>query len=281
MDTLSQGMTVLITGANSGIGLALTKRLLKEGVEVIALIRTGFPDADEQISGALSTGRLRIYRSDFQDFPALRSTLQNIRTRESKIDVLFNNAGVATPDLRYTGQGHETHFEVNTVVPYIVMIELKSLLLNGRTRIVINTSSKVLLFVRNFNLELLEHPTENKPLVGPYGASKLALSLWTKAVAPTLAREGIEIKSVNPGATKTKMTSGKSRLPYFLRLLQKAVMKTPENGADWLYRSAFGATRSVSGAFIDSGKVKDFKFQELASSILERVDGIYRSEYLP
>jgi NAD(P)-dependent dehydrogenase (short-subunit alcohol dehydrogenase family) len=281
MGTLSQGLKILVTGANSGIGLALTKRLLTEGAEVIALVRTDFPDTDAQLSGALSTGRLRIYRAELQDFPALRSTLQNIRARESKIDVLFNNAGVAAHDLRYSGRGHETHFEVNTVVPYIVMMELKGLLLNGKTRIVINTSSNALLFVKNFDLELLEHPTENKPIIGPYGASKLALSLWTKAVAPILAREGIEIRSVNPGATKTKMTSGKSRLPFVLRLLQKAIMKSPEDGANWLYQAAFGAMPGENGAFIDSGRAKDFKFQRFASSILDRVDGIYRREYLP
>lgn len=281
MNAPMQGKTILITGANSGIGLALTKRILSEGGEVIALVRTGFTAADEEINRALSTGRLRIYRSDMQDFPALRSALQSIRSKEGKIDVLFNNAGVAAPELRYSPRGYETQFEVNTVVPYIVLMELKSLLLKGADKIVINTSSSALLFVRNFDLERLEHPTDNKPIIGPYGASKLALSLWTKAVAPTLAREGIELRSVNPGPTKTKMTSGKSRLPFFMRSFQKAIMKKPEVGANWLYQAAFGARRGENGSFIVSGAVKEFKFQELAPSILDRVDGIYRNEYRP
>ena len=118
----------LISGASSGIGLELTKRLLSEGWQVLALIRSAFPTDDARIQDALRLRQLITYKADLSDFKDLQASLDQIKKHEGHIDLLFNNAGVSFGELSYSQQGREMHFEVNSIVPYIILMELKELL---------------------------------------------------------------------------------------------------------------------------------------------------------
>src|SRR5690606_16921419 len=115
----------MITGANAGIGLELTRALLSEGWQVIALIRSNFPAMDVPIQNALRSGRLRIYKvEDLAEYDSLRQGLEAIKAVEKRIDALFNNAGGSFPELSYSKQGREKHYELMTVVPYLILMEM-------------------------------------------------------------------------------------------------------------------------------------------------------------
>lgn len=271
--------TALISGANSGIGYELTKRLLQEDWNVIALIRSDFADTDSQIVRALAQQQLRVYKADLSDYTSLQHALHEINQCEPQIDVLFNNAAAAISGIRHSPQGREMHFEVNTVVPYIVLMELKPLLLKGDLKTVVNISSNALLFVKQFDLETLQHPTRYIPLSGPYGASKLGLSLWTQALAPQLLAEGIEIRSVNPGGNKTKMTE-RTSMPKWLLLIRHLFFSHPSVGAGRVYDAAFGRWRGTTGIFINNGKATPFKFSGQGRAVLEAVNQIYQEAFL-
>lgn len=76
---------VLITGANSGIGLELTKNLLLRGWEVAALIRSDFPNEQPIIIDALKKNHLRVYKADLADFLSLRNALDQIKKARLKL----------------------------------------------------------------------------------------------------------------------------------------------------------------------------------------------------
>ncbi|RJX37085.1 SDR family NAD(P)-dependent oxidoreductase [Paenibacillus pinisoli] len=270
----------VITGANAGIGLALTRRLLSENWQVVALNRSGFPQDDREMQEAIKLGRLRIYKTeDLADYASLRRTLEEIKSKERRIDILFNNAGGSFSELSYSKQGREIHYELMTVVPYIILMELKELIKNGRYKTVINTSSSALKFAKEFTIESLERPTSFRKLIGPYATSKLALSLWTQAIAPQLAKDGIKIRSVDPGGNNTLRKGKKSGLPLLVVPLMKLFFSPPTHGAGRLYEGAFGQHRNESGVFLLKGQVAELKFKDQARSVLERIDSIYEREF--
>lgn len=281
MNTNKGKNIALITGANAGIGLELTRKLLAEGWEVVALNRSAFPAEDARIQQAVHAGRLRLYKvADLADYAALRRTLEEIKEAEARIDVLFNNAGGSFNELTYSKQGRESHYEIMTVVPYLILMELKGLLMKSRLKTVINTSSSAFAFTRAFSLELLERPKTFRKLIGPYANAKLALSLWTQAIAPNLAQDGIKIRSVDPGGNNTLRKGKKSGLPFPVNLLMKLFFPAPSRGAELLHAGAFGEHRNETGVFVSKGRITDLKFGDQAQAILKRIDGIYKHEFL-
>lgn len=181
MNTYQSEYIALITGANAGIGLELTKHLLSQCWQVVT----------------------------------------------------------------YSKQGREKHYELMTVVPYIILMELKDLLNSGSLKTVINTSSSALRFTRGFSIEILERPKSFRKLLGPYATSKLALSLWTQAISPQLAKEDIKIRSVDPGSNNTLRKDKKSGLPFLVHGLMKLFFPPPTHGAGKLYEGVTPKSQSM------------------------------------
>ncbi len=271
----------LITGASAGIGLELTRRLVSEGWQVVAVNRSDLPLEDTALQAAVKEGRLRIYKTaDLADYASLRGTLEQIKSKEQRIDILFNNAGGSFPELLYSKQGREKHYELLTVVPYIVLMELMELIRRGTRKTVINTSSSAFKFTKEFTIETLERPARFRKLLGPYATSKLALSLWTQAIAPRLALDGINIRSVDPGGNNTLRKDKKSGLPILVTFMMKLFFSPPTHGAGQLYEGALGEHREKTGVFVVKGRLAEVKFADQARNVLERVHAIYENEYL-
>ncbi|MNZ42438.1 Fatty acyl-CoA reductase [compost metagenome] len=271
----------VITGASAGIGLELTRKLLSEGWHVVALNRSDYPTDDIRIQEAVMNGWLRIYKTaDLTDYASLKHTLKEIKDKEQRIDILFNNAGGSFPELSYSKQGREKHYELLTVVPYIILMELKELIKSGRLKTVINTSSSALKFTKEFNIEILERPKTFRKLLGPYATSKLALSLWTQAIASQLDKDNIKIRSVDPGGNNTIRKGKKSGLPILIELLMKLFFSPPTHGAGKLYEGALGDHRNDTGVFLVNGQVAEIKFKDQAQNVLDRIHMIYEHEFL-
>lgn len=271
----------MITGANAGIGLALTKKLLLENWQVIAVNRSDYPSDDMAIHQAIENDRLRIYKAkDLSDFSSLKHTLQQIKEQEKHIDLLFNNAGGSFHELIYSKQGRELHYELMAVVPYIILMEMKELLMNGQGKTVINTSSSALSFTKQLSIEILEQPTTFRKLIGPYANAKLALSLWTQEIASELLTNGIKIRSVDPGGNNTLRKGKKSGLPFLVKQLMKLFFPPPTRGAELLYEGAVGQHKQQTGVFLQKGRITELKFQNKARLILDRIHAIYEREYV-
>lgn len=280
MNTSQRGRIALITGASNGIGLELTKKFLSENWQVAAVNRSDFPKDDVKIQESVEIGQLRIYKTtDLTDYASLSQTLREIKNNEQRIDILFNNAGGTLPKLSYSTQGREKHYELMTVVPYIILMELKELLKSGDLKTVTNTSSSALRYSNEFSIEILERPKTFRKLFGPYATSKLALSLWTYAIAPQLTKDDIKIRSVDPGSNNTLRKGKESGLPIWIKPLMKLFFAPPTHGANQLYQGALGAYRDETGVFLLKGQVAELPHKDQAHSVLQRIRAIYEGEF--
>jgi len=172
----------VITGANRGIGLALTKALLSEGEDVTVGIRTSMP---------IEHQKLKTLRVDTSNPVSIEEFVSQI---DIPIDVLINNAGVLIEERfpNVTEEGMLLSFKVNTLGPYTLIQECynKGKLKEGAK--IVNISS-ILGSITN---------TGGTTSV-PYSISKAALNMVTKLLAHKL--KNMFVVSIHPGWVKTDM----------------------------------------------------------------------------
>ncbi len=186
--------TILITGSTDGIGYETAKRFVKEGHNVIIHGRDTqkVQRVKESLLAELAEGTLESFVADLSDINAVKSLAQAIKMRYQNLDVLINNAGVYKVPSVKNNKGLDVRFVVNTIAPYLLTkLLLPILTLNSR---VVNLSSAAQVPV---NINALS----SYVVLGDgeaYAQSKLALTMWSTAIAPELKEKGIMIVSVNP-----------------------------------------------------------------------------------
>ena len=187
--------TVFITGANRGIGLALSKVFLKDNWQVIATCRD-IKCADELNQLKADYKLLHVYEldiTDYQQMAVLSSTLHDL-----KIDVLLNNAGLYGP--KGYGFGNcdvgawRDVFEANVIAPTKLAEAFVSQVLNSELKIIAALSSRV------------GSHTENTKRGGYiYRSSKAALNSVVKSLSNDLLPQGIKTVALHPGWVQTEM----------------------------------------------------------------------------
>jgi NAD(P)-dependent dehydrogenase (short-subunit alcohol dehydrogenase family) len=110
-----QGRTIVITGANTGVGFETAKVLAASGATVVLASRD--PEragrAVQRLEADLLTARLDTITLDLASLASVRSAAAELRSRHARIDVLINNAGVMWTPKGRTADGFETHFGTN------------------------------------------------------------------------------------------------------------------------------------------------------------------------
>lgn len=186
--------TVLITGANRGLGLEFTRQYLADGGSVVATARRPGEAAALNALGLQHPGQLEVRALDVTDESSLAQLGLALRGRA--LDIVIANAGVMTH--RGFGQNAwpdwERHFRVNTFAPLRVAESTIDSLLAGDTRKFVAVSSLLGSIGGN----------ESGGLYA-YRASKAALNAVVKSMAIDLAKRGLIVLPVHPGWVKTDL----------------------------------------------------------------------------
>lgn len=261
--------TVLITGASSGLGFHLAVLLAEKGWRLILLNRSKARSRSvlENITAVNPKIEIEIFEADLAEQSSICKAIESIILKYSRIDALFNNAGVLLSDLTYSKHNNEMHFQVNTLAPYILMRLLRPQLAAAGHADILNVSSGAISMTGKLRVEELRQPPHLQKLFGSYAQSKLALTTLTNALAPEYQKEGIILRSADPGGSKTRMTAS-SGMPRLLTLLRPFFFQSATTGAKEIYDAAvnpeFG---NQSGIFIASGKIKSPPRDALDSSV--------------
>jgi NAD(P)-dependent dehydrogenase (short-subunit alcohol dehydrogenase family) len=190
---------VLITGANRGIGLALTKLYAQRGDTVLACCRQ--PDRAQELHDLATTYQVRVLGLRVDDDASVTSLARSVS--ETALDILVNNAGIiGQPGERQTATTMDFSMwaeilNINTMGPVRVMQALlpqlkRSAQLKGTAKVMNITS----------DLGAISH---DDPIYFAYSASKAALNKFMRLAAPELKHKGIAVGLVHPGWVQTDM----------------------------------------------------------------------------
>ncbi len=110
------GKRFIVTGANSGLGLAVTERLARAGAQVVLAVRDPQRgrQAMERLLGAHPMARLSVEGLDLANLQSIADLADRLKAIGQPIDVLINNAGIMAPPRRHTTpDGFELQFGTN------------------------------------------------------------------------------------------------------------------------------------------------------------------------
>jgi NAD(P)-dependent dehydrogenase (short-subunit alcohol dehydrogenase family) len=229
------GRTAVVTGANSGLGLAAARALAAAGAEVVLACRNleKGEAAVDSIRAELPEASVVLEELDLSSLTSVRDFAARFEAERGGLDLLINNAGVMAPPRRQTADGFELQLGTN----HLGHFALTGLLLGGMQRRedarVVTVSSTAHKFGR-INFDNLQGERRYFRW-NAYGQSKLANILFARELDKRLRAAGSGVKSLaaHPGYSSTNLQSAAPPLldRTVMRLTNVLVGQSPEMGA--------------------------------------------------
>lgn len=202
------GSTIVVTGANSGLGYEATRAFARKGGHVVMASRSEERgrEAAESIREELPAASLSVHECDLADLDSVRRFAEEFETTYSSLHVLCNNAGVMAIPRSETAQGFEQQFGVNHLGHFALTgLLLDSLIeTGGETRVVTQSST----LHRNGEIDFSDlDSTAEYDEWGAYAQSKLANLLFAYELDRRLQSANLDVKSVacHPGYAATDL----------------------------------------------------------------------------
>ncbi|KAI1396994.1 NAD(P)-binding protein [Hypoxylon fuscum] len=237
------GKVFIVTGATSGVGFEVSKVLYEKNatVYIAARSKTKIQKAIENIKKKcpVSQGKLEILTFDLSDLATIKSAVEDFTSREQRLDVLFNNAGVmgTGPDEKST-QGYELQMGTNVLGPFLLTRLLEPILLKTAAEKRPRSSVRVVWVSSMLDIGtprggIVLDPQTNEPsvhsdMMANYMQSKAGVTFLGHEFAKRLGDEGIISTSLHPGMMKTEL---QRNMPAPMRGVMGLIFKGPTYGA--------------------------------------------------
>lgn len=231
---------ILVTGANRGIGLALTRILLASGNVVIAGCRRPAESGELRQLALLHPETIDLIKCDVQDEEGMAEAAQASLKRRQKLDVIFNNAGIMPEagnesilniDLNLFWQA----FDTNVLGSVRVIRAFYTMLAHSERPRIVNVSSG-----------LGSISTRDSHEYYAYATSKAALNILTRAIADEFAPKGVTTVAISPGWVRTDMGGQDAAL-------------SPEESAGSLAEMIKRIDPELNGQFLDrDGRIGEY-----------------------
>lgn len=240
-----QNKTAIVTGAAGGIGIAIARRLLRDGANVV------LADLDE---GRLKTASAELGKeadpvcitTSCCDVAAEADVVRAVDTavqRFGSIDIIVNNAGlmVFKPIEEQTGEDWSRILSVDLVGAFYFIKQAFLRMPKGGA--IVNIASI--------------HAIETEPMVASYAAAKAALLSLTRSAAIEGKPKGIRVNAILPGAIDTPMLWDNPNVKAGIEVIDKRDVGEPDDVADVVAFLVSEQSRFVQGAslLVDGGRL--------------------------
>ena len=248
--------TVVVTGANTGIGLATASALAGQGWRVFVACRSEGKGAAAVASVKAATGNDAVFLLplDLADLSSVRACAAEFLARGEPLHVLVNNAGVAGRR-GLTKQGFELMFGVNHLGHFLLTeLLLERLTSSGPTRVV-TVASDAHYSARGIDWDALRRPARGITGLGEYAVSKLCNVLFSQELARRTEGTGVHAYALHPGVVASDIWR---RVPWPVRPLVTRRMLTVDQGAQTsLYCATSPSVAGDSGRFYDKCALRE------------------------
>lgn len=267
-----QNKTAIVTGANSGMGMATVRALSDMGAKVIMLCRSEKrgTEALEKLSSEKYRD-LELILCDLGNYDSIRAFANIVRRGYDHIDILVNNAGFISLDRQETGEGLERQFGINHIGHFLLTMSLLDLMGEGGRIVNVASGAHKTGKIHFDDINL----TKDFNVIKAYSQSKLANVLFTRELARRVKDRGITVNCCHPGAVATNI--GIDRDTGFgktVTRLLKPFFQTPEQGARTaIFLASDDSVSDVTGEYFYKCRIakssKRSKDMELAKKLFE------------
>ena len=202
-----QGRTAIVTGANSGLGLATARELARHGASVVLACRNTAKGeaALHTIESAIPGAQVELSELDLGSLASVQSFAERFRSAHESLDLLINNAGLMAPPRGQTADGFELQLGTNHLGHFALTGRLIDRL-QGRADARVVTLSSNAHKMGRIDFEDLQSERGYKRW-GAYGQSKLADLMFALELDRRLRSAGSSIKSIaaHPGYASTNL----------------------------------------------------------------------------
>ncbi|KAF5307639.1 hypothetical protein FQR65_LT06694 [Abscondita terminalis] len=244
--------TIIVTGANAGIGKETAIALAKKGSRIIMACRnqdTGKSSQDEIIRKSGNTN-IVLKKLDLSSFQSIRDFAEDVNRTEHRLDVLIHNAGVWLSKNLKNDNGIDLTMATNQFGPFLLTHLLIDLLKKSvPSRIVVVSSCSHFFGNLNFDNSNLYIPSYFPHL--NYFNSKFANVCFANELALRLKEFNITVNSLHPGMIKTDIWNNiPALLIWPITILSKICFKTVEQGSETMvYLSSSSEVENVTGKY--------------------------------
>ena len=248
--------TVVVTGANTGIGLATASALAGQGWRVWVACRSEGKGAAAVAGIRAATGNDAVFllMLDLADLSSVRACADAFLGRGEALHVLINNAGVGGAR-GLTRQGFELMFGVNHLGHFLLTQLLLERLVSSAPARVVTVSSDAHYNARGIDWDALRRPARGITGLGEYAVSKLCNVLFSQELARRTAGTGVTTYALHPGVVASDIWR---RVPWPVRPLVTRRMLSVDQGAQTsLYCATSPSVAGDSGRFYDKCALRE------------------------
>jgi NAD(P)-dependent dehydrogenase (short-subunit alcohol dehydrogenase family) len=259
------GKTVVLTGGTTGIGRATVEELARRGAHITFTARRP-ADGDlvvAEVTASVPEAVVGYRELQLDDLASVRLFARRLRSDFDSIDVLINNAGISLSERRLTADGFEMMFGVNHLGHFLLVEEIRPLLLAAGTARVVIVASDAHRFGGPLDFDDLQSERSKFGALGGlrvYGRSKLANMLHARQLAATFADDAVTVNCLHPGFVRTRLArDGEATMlgERFVWPLVSKFARSPLKGATAsLYAACSPDLSKRTGLYLVDEKVK-------------------------